>query len=62
MLKAKQKKAIEQFYDRLVLRKKNLLAFLPTGYGKSLIYLVLLVKRAANYVSYVSNNASFKNC
>ena len=46
VLKAKQKKAIEQFYE-----KNNLLAILPTGYGKSLIYqlVVLLAKRAGNY-------------
>ena len=58
MLKAKQKKAIEQFYE-----KNNLLAILPTGYGKSLIYqlFVLLAKRAGNYASYVSNNASSQN-
>ena len=58
MLKAKQNKAIEQFYE-----KKNLLAILATGYGKSLIYqlLVLLAKRAGIYVSYVSNNASSQN-
>ena len=58
VLKAKQKKAIEQFYE-----KNNLLAILPTGYGKSLIYqlFVLLAKRAGNYASYVSNNASSQN-
>ena len=33
MLKAKQKKAIERFYE-----KQIFLAVLPTGYGKSLIY------------------------
>ena len=40
----------------------DLLTFLPTGYGKSLIYqlLVLLAKRAGNYASYVSNNTSFR--
>ena len=48
--------------DWTVLRKTDLLAVLPTGYGKSLIYqlLVLLAKRAGNYASYVSNNASFQ--
>ena len=41
VLKAEQKKAIEK-----------LLAFLPTGYGKSLSVqlLALLVKRAGNYI------------
>ena len=49
VLKAKQNKAIEQFT-----KKKVLLAFLPRGYEKSLIYqlLMLLVKRAGNYASY----------
>ena len=57
VLKAKKKKVTEQLW------KKDLLAFLPTGYGKSLIYqlLVLHAKRAGNCVSYVSNNASFQN-
>ena len=57
VLKAKQKKVAEQSW------KKDLLAFLPTGYRKSLIYqlLVLLAKRAGNCASYVSNNASFQN-
>ena len=51
MLKAKLKKAIEQFYE-----KKDLLAILPSGYGKSLIYqlLVLLAKRAGIHTSYVA--------
>ena len=59
VLKAKQKKAIEQFYEK----KNNLLAILPTAYGKSLIYqlFVLLAKRAGNYASNVSNNASSQN-
>ena len=37
VLKAKQKKAIEQFY-----KKQIFLAVLPTGYGKSLIYQLLI--------------------
>ena len=49
MLKAKQKKRLNIF-----LRKKDLLAFLPTGYGRSLTYqlLVLLTKRTGNYASH----------
>ena len=47
-IKARQKKAIEQFYG-----KKDPLVVLPTAYGKSLIYqlLVLLAKRASNNTS-----------
>ena len=46
--KAEQKKAIRQLFE-----KKDLLAVLPTGYGKSLIFqlLVLLAKRAGNSAS-----------
>ena len=42
-LKAEQKKAIRHLFER-----KDVLAVLPTGYGKSLIFqlLVLLAKRA----------------
>ena len=50
ILKAEQKTAIRHLFE-----KKDLLAVLPTGYGKSLhvIFqlLVLLAKRAGNYVS-----------
>ena len=48
MLKAEQKTAIRHLFE-----KKDLLAVLPTGYGKSLIFqlLVLLAKRAGNYAS-----------
>ncbi|XP_068742331.1 bifunctional 3'-5' exonuclease/ATP-dependent helicase WRN-like [Montipora capricornis] len=48
MLKAEQKTVIRHLFE-----KKDLLAVLPTGYGKSLIFqlLVLLAKRAGNYAS-----------
>ena len=48
MLKVEQKTAIRHLFE-----KKDLLAVLPTGYGKSLIFqlLVLLAKRAGNYAS-----------
>ncbi|XP_068680332.1 uncharacterized protein [Montipora foliosa] len=48
MLKAEQKTAIRHLFEI-----KDLLAVLPTGYGKSLIFqlLVLLAKRAGNYAS-----------
>lgn len=50
VLKVEQKKAIRQLFKR-----KDLLAVLPTGYGKSLIFqlLVLLARRveAGNYAS-----------
>ena len=57
MPKTEQKKGFEFFL------KKDLLAFLLAGYWKSLSLqlLVLLAKRAGNYASYVSHNASFQN-
>ena len=49
VLKADQKKAIEQF-------------FLPTSYGKVPIsQLFVLLVRGGNYASYVSYNTSFQN-
>ena len=48
VIKAEQKRGIRQLFE-----KKDLLAVLPTGYGKSLIFqlLVLLAKRAVNFAS-----------
>ena len=48
VIKAEQKRAIRQLFE-----KKDLLAVLPTGYGKSLIFqlLVLLAKSAVNSAS-----------